>query len=221
VHYLPISGHHPYDVPVPGPFVGGSEARRYLNALHYSDLALKKLVEGLEKRGVLENTLLIVYGDHGEAFGEHPGNYGHTLYLYEENVRVPLIFWMPAKLRPTRLSPITSLIDVAPTVCDLLGFQTPASFDGVSAFGNVEKPVFFFTEYSMRLRGVRFRDWKLILEDDTGYARLYDLKSDRAERTNVAGAHPEIANRLRRFFEWSEAAPRSTVAVEHDTLAQQ
>jgi hypothetical protein len=219
LHYLPISGHHPYEVPVRGPFAGPDDERRYLNALHYSDLALKKLVDGLRERVLLDTTLVAIYGDHGEAFGEHPGNYGHTLFLYEENVRVPLIFWMPAKLEPERINSLASLIDVAPTVCDLLGVLSPGCFEGASIFHAMDRPAFFSTEYSMRLRGVRFREWKLILEDDTGYTRLYHLERDPSEQTNLAGAHPEIARRLRRFFEWSDPAVPSTVMPDPETLA--
>jgi hypothetical protein len=221
VHYLPISGHHPYEVPVRGPFAGGTDQRRYLNALHYSDLALEKLVNGLQKRGLLENTLLIVYGDHGEAFGEHPGNYGHTLYLYEENVRVPLIIWMPAKLKPERLARVTSLVDVAPTICDLLGLSSPASFEGISAFNSFDRPAFFSTEYSLRLEGIRFRNWKLILEEETRHIRLYDLERDPSEQTNLAAVHPQIVTGLRRrFFEWREIPSPSTIAAKPAKLAQ-
>jgi len=55
---------------------------QYRNALHYGDVSLGTLIEGLRTRGLEENTLWVVYGDHGEAFGQHEGNYGHTFFLY-------------------------------------------------------------------------------------------------------------------------------------------
>ena len=221
VHYLPISGHHPYDAPIRSTFAGPDDKSRYRNALYYSDLALKRLVDGLEKRDLLENTLLVIYGDHGEAFGEHPGNYGHTLYLYEENVRVPLIFWMPAQLQAARVPRITSLVDIGPTICDLLGFTPPLDFEGNSAFNSTGQPALFCTDYSMRLRGIRFGEWKMILEKDTGYTRLYDLGRDPLEQTNLSTMHPEVVSALReRFFEWSGGAARSRILPNHETLAQ-
>ena len=122
VTYLPIAGHHPYDTPEPGPFPEHDEFGRYRNALHYSDAALGSLIDGLEARGRQQNTLWIVYGDHGEAFGQHDGNFGHTFQLYEENVRVPFLIAAPGLLRrQIRSERIVSLIDTTPTMLDLLG----------------------------------------------------------------------------------------------------
>jgi phosphoglycerol transferase MdoB-like AlkP superfamily enzyme len=221
IHYLPISGHHPYEAPIRGPFAGADDQSRYRNALYYSDRSFERLLDGLEKRGLLANTLLIAYGDHGEAFGEHPGNYGHTLYLYEENVRVPLIFWMPEKLRPARLPRVTSLIDVAPSICDLLGMEPSPEFQGVSAFTANDRPALFCTDYSMHLRGIRHNEWKLIVEKESRYTRLYDLGRDPGEQTNLAGTRPEVVSTLRRqFLEWSGTGVRSKVPPNHETLAR-
>jgi arylsulfatase A-like enzyme len=221
IHYLPIAGHHPYEVPIDGPFSGSDDVSRYLNARHYSDLALKRLVHGLEERDLLRNTLVIVYGDHGEAFDEHPGNYGHTLYLYEENLRVPLIFWSASGLKPHRVARVTSLVDLAPTICDVLGLDIAPTFEGASAFSPGDQPAIFLTEYSMHLRGIRAGRWKFIFEQDTGYARLYDLNIDPSERTNLARAHPEIVRDLRRrFFDWSDPARPPTIIANPKTVAQ-
>jgi glucan phosphoethanolaminetransferase (alkaline phosphatase superfamily) len=77
--YLPVAGHHPYATTAPGPFSEDSEINRYRNALHEGDAALGVLIDGLRDRGVLERTAVVVFGDHGEAFGQHRGNVGHTL----------------------------------------------------------------------------------------------------------------------------------------------
>jgi glucan phosphoethanolaminetransferase (alkaline phosphatase superfamily) len=73
--YLPIAGHHPYDTPQRGPFPDADEIGRYRNALHYGDVSLGTLFDGLRARGLDRNTLWVIYGDHGEAFGQHQGNY--------------------------------------------------------------------------------------------------------------------------------------------------
>ena len=98
VTYLPIAGHHPYETPERGPFPDRDEFGRYRNALHYGDAALGALRRGLEARGLDRNALWIVLGDHGEAFGQHEGNYGHTFQLYDENVRVPYLIAAPGLL---------------------------------------------------------------------------------------------------------------------------
>src|SRR5207302_8308152 len=133
VTYLPIAGHHPYEAPEPGPFAGRDEFGRYRNALHYADLALGDLMRGIEVRGLDRGTLWIVLGDHGEAFGEHDGNYGHTFQLYDENVRVPFIVAAPGLVpQQIRSHQVVSLIDTAPTVLDLEGLRIPQNDQGRS-----------------------------------------------------------------------------------------
>jgi len=104
VTYLPIAGHHPYATPGRGPYTGTAEIDQYRNALHYGDVSLGTLVEGLRARGLEKNTVWVIYGDHGEAFHQHPGNYGHTFFLYDENVHVPFLIAAPGlmRLRPRR-----------------------------------------------------------------------------------------------------------------------
>src|SRR4030095_2845958 len=129
--YLPIAGHHPYETPAPGPFPEREEADRYLNALHYADAALGTLLDGLRARGLTESTLFVIAGDHGEAFGQHEGNYGHSLFLYEENLHVPYLLAAPGLItKPVRVTRTASLIDTAPTVLDLLGLPRPADYEG-------------------------------------------------------------------------------------------
>ena len=84
-----------YEAPNGGPFPENDELGRYHNALHTGDAALGTFICGLKQRQLLDNTLLIFCGDHGEAFGQHDGNFGHTLFIYEENVHVPLLFVAP------------------------------------------------------------------------------------------------------------------------------
>src|SRR5262249_17783635 len=124
VAYLPIAGHHPYDTPEGGPFSDADDLGRYKNALHYSDAALGALVDGVAARGLADRTLWIVFGDHGEAFGQHEGNFGHTFQLYDENVHVPFLVAAPGHpglKTPGRSTRIVSLVDIAPTLLDLLG----------------------------------------------------------------------------------------------------
>ena len=66
---------------------------------------------------------MVVFGDHGEAFGEHPGNFAHTLFIHEENVRVPYVIAAPGVVdsEQRRVQRVASAIDTAPTILDLAG----------------------------------------------------------------------------------------------------
>jgi hypothetical protein len=204
--YLPIAGHHPYETPATGPFPERTEVDRYHNALHYADDALGQLLDGLRQRGLLGNTLVVVFGDHGEAFGEHPGNVGHTFALYEENVRVPLLFAAPGALPPTRVGRVASLVDVPPTVLDLLGLPAPDGWQGRSLLEPGPEVALFATDYSLGLLGLRDGRWKLVHEWESGRSTLYDLRDDPAEKEDVSAAHPERAGAYRKhLLRWAAA----------------
>jgi hypothetical protein len=198
--YMPIAGHHPYYTPSPGPFPDDREIDLYRNALHYADESLAALLDGLRKRGLEDNTLFVICGDHGEAFGQHEGNYGHTLFLYEENVRVPLVIALPGRITDeVRIGRVASLVDLAPTVLDLLGTPAPAEYQGRSLLSAEPRMALFCTDYSLGLLGLRDGRWKMIHELDSGLSQLYDLESDpdethdlseqMAERTAVYREH--------------------------------
>jgi arylsulfatase A-like enzyme len=190
--YLPIAGHHPYETPTPGPFPEHTDRDRYHNALHYGDTALRQLLDGLRQRGLLASTLVVICGDHGEAFGEHPGNIAHTLALYEENLRVPLLIAAPGAIRDAVwVRRIASLVDLAPTVLDLLGLPLPSTFEGHSLLEADAAMALFCTDYSLGLLGLRDGRWKCIHELESGRTALYDLATDPGETTDLAEIHPE------------------------------
>lgn len=156
VTYLPIAGHHPYETPEPGPFPDRDEFGRYCNAPHYGDASLGTMMRGLQDRGLDQQTLWIVLGDHGEAFGQHEGNYGHTFHLYDENVRVPFLTAAPGLIsRQVRTSQVASLIDTAPTLLDLAGLHSPESYQGRSMLDPEPHMAFFFADYSLGMLGLR------------------------------------------------------------------
>ncbi len=204
--YLPIAGHHPYETPGRGPYPADEDFDRYRNALHYADAALGQLLRGLEERGLANDTLLVVFGDHGEAFGQHEGNYAHTLHIYEENVRVPYLLALPGQREPLRVRRPASLIDTAPTILDLLGFSIPASYQGSSLLDQQERMALCYTDYSLGLLGLRDGRWKFIHEIETNRSKLFDLEADPGERHNRAEEFPERATAYREhLLRWSAA----------------
>jgi arylsulfatase A-like enzyme len=219
LHYLPIAGHHPYATPAPGPFPERNELDSYRNALHFGDAALGTFLDGLRQRGLDTNTLFVFYGDHGEAFGQHEGNFGHTLYIHEENVRVPLLVALPGAWREqARVKRTASLIDLAPTLLDLLGLEAPKAYQGASLLGSAERSALFFTDYSLPLAGAREGRWKVVLELGSWRTRLFDLERDPEERTNLAANFPErVADWSRRLREWSAA--QKALVLQPELLA--
>ncbi|MEW5976252.1 MAG: sulfatase-like hydrolase/transferase [Acidobacteriota bacterium] len=190
ITYLPIAGHHPYATPTPGPFPENDMQGCYLNSLHDADAALGLLMQGLRDRRLADNTLWVIFGDHGEAFGQHEGNYGHTLAVYEENVRVPLLIATNGLTgEPLRVPEPASLLDVAPTVLDLLGLGLPSSYEGESLLHPKPRMALFFTDYTLSMLGLRDERWKFIHEVDSGRSKLFDLWADPGERVDLSSRH--------------------------------
>ena len=203
--YLPVAGHHPYPTTRPGPFPGDREHDRYLNALHEGDEAIGQLIDGLRSRGLDRNTLFVLFGDHGEAFGQHPGNYAHTLFIYEENVHVPLVVAAPGLLTgERRISRTASVIDLAPTILDLLAAPIPASYAGTSLLDPAPRIALFFTDYSIGWLGLKDGCWKYLFEIDADRSRLYDVCADPGETLDLSTRAPERTQtyraRLRLFL---------------------
>ena len=207
VTYLPVSGHNPYVATVPGPFRSDSDFWRYMNTLHESDAAFGALVDGLRQRRLLENTLFVVFGDHGEAFGEHPGNFAHSLFIHEENVRVPLVIAAPGAIEQTvRLSRIASVIDIAPTVLDLVGLPAQSLHQGASLLPAASRMALFYTDYSIGWLGLTDGCWKYLYEVDSRRSRLFDVCSDPGETVDRAAEHKSQVVAYRdRVIAWAGA----------------
>lgn len=207
VSYLPIAGHHPYATPQRGPFTGEEDSDRYRNALHYADAGLGQLLEGLRARGLDRQMLFVIMGDHGEAFGQHEGNFGHTLFVYDENVHVPYLIAAPGLTRkPERIARVASLVDTAPTVLDLLGVAAPGGFQGRSLLSDQTGVALFCTDYSLGFLGLRDDRWKLIYEMESGRSRFYDLEDDPQEQRDLAAQYPErVAAYREHLLLWAAA----------------
>ena len=191
VHFF--DPHAPYDPPEP--FRSDRRiANPYDGEIACMDAAIGRIVNLLKQKGILERTLIVLAGDHGEAFGEH-GERGHTIFCYNENLRVPLILYGPARIpRGRRIADPVSLADITPTILDLAGVGKPGFIQGesllplVSGKNRTGRPLYFESLYAMEvmgcapLTGIVRQDWKYIRLPK---AELYDLKNDRSEKANV------------------------------------
>ena len=110
--------HDPYDPPEP--FRTRFADEPYAGEIAFADARLGDALDELRARGLLANTLVVVTADHGESLGEHQER-THGLFAYDATLRVPLIVWAPSAIRPATLGGPAQLVDVMPTVLDLVG----------------------------------------------------------------------------------------------------
>jgi glucan phosphoethanolaminetransferase (alkaline phosphatase superfamily) len=205
--YVPIGGHHPYETPGEGPrpFPENNDYSRYENDIYRADHATGLLIDGLKQRGKYDNTIFVVNGDHGEAFFQHEGNFAHTLFIYEENVHVPLIVTVPGLTSAIRAPQIASLIDIPPTIVDLLGAPADAKWDGRSLLGGEPRVARFFADQATFQLGLRDGRFKAIHEVESGRTKLFDLSVDPLEKNDLGASEAVRAERYRNhLLAWSQ-----------------
>ncbi len=172
---------------------------RYLNVLHETDEHLGRLFAALRERGLADDTLVVITGDHGEAFADPHENQGHGFTVFQEEVHVPLMMWNP-RLFPEgrRMTGVGGHVDMNPTIADLLGVEIPDAWQGHSLFATARPDRTFFVasvdEYHL---GIREERWKYIFEATSGHEALFDLSTDPREQINLLGAEPQRVARLR------------------------
>jgi phosphoglycerol transferase MdoB-like AlkP superfamily enzyme len=207
----PVQTHHPYStVGEPANFeVRGEDFNRYLNALREVDAVFGEMMRQLESLGLAESTLVVIVGDHGEAFGQH-NQWIHASALYEENIRVPLLLIHRSLGGPQTVETVGGLIDVAPTILDLLGVPRPGSWQGRSVL-EPGRPgrAYFFSPYGDLRFGLRDGDLKLVLNVTANTSEVYDLSSDPYEERNVASVMQEsvrtVEQRLAAWVQYQAA----------------
>ncbi|MFW6336954.1 MAG: sulfatase-like hydrolase/transferase, partial [Phycisphaeraceae bacterium] len=220
-NYLPV---HPFDngeLSVRDEKLAGlprteSEVRRhiaeYYAMITHLDHEMGRVFETLEATGQLENTVVVFAGDNGLAVGQH-GLMGKQS-LYDHSVRVPLIMAGPGVPKNQRSDSLCYLLDIFPTLCDLLGLDTPDSVEGKSLKPCFDDPSatardLVHLAYRHLMRGVSDGKHKLIEYAVDGHRRtqLFDLEQDPWETKDLID-HPdqgETVTRLRKEVEkWRE-----------------
>jgi choline-sulfatase len=194
--------HMPYDRPEGG----ANQADGYQGAIAFMDSQVGRVLGFLEARHLLERTLVVIVGDHGESLGEH-GERTHGLFVYEGVTRVPLIIRAPlSRMRERRVPGVVRSVDMMPTVLDLLGIPIPPSVAGTTLLARMtgatheaELETYSETMYPRyhfgwsELRAVRAGGFKLIAAPRP---ELYDLHTDPAEEHNLYQSRPAVAAAL-------------------------
>jgi len=206
----------------------------YYAGVSQADGEIGELVAALERKGVLDDTLVIVTADHGESLGER-GLWEHD-HMVQTNLRIPLVLSWPRGLPPgKRVSALVDEIDLFPTVCDLLGLDLPPGaagedrdrVDGKSLLPVVrgEEPMvrlhsfaengLYLSVQDTRRKLVVRREtltdedgWKKAREGNPEWPELFDLEGDPAETSNRFQSEPEEAERLFAVLrDWNERLP--------------
>jgi arylsulfatase A-like enzyme len=204
----------------------------YRGEVSFVDGVLGALVDRLEAEGLAENTVLIVTSDHGEEFGEH-GGIGHMVTLYDEVLRVPLIWAWPGHVHTARDTAYTGLIDLTPTLLGLLGCKIPDGMEGRDLSSHLTSdaratpyPILgHLTGKRDRVqRAINWAGWKLV-EREYGAESEYELFNTRAEPeeiTNLWTSERETGLALRQRLEWSDIisgdSAADTEAVEMESV---
>jgi len=195
--------HAPYEAPEP--YASRYRGQPYLGELAYTDHVVGRLTGWLETKGLLEKTVIVVVGDHGESLGDH-GEAAHAYFIYGATTHVPLIVRTPWGL--TGRSPAqVSTVDILPTVLDVVGLAPQEGIDGRSLARALFDPAApldhasysetYFPRYHFgwqHLRSLRDDRYTYV---DAPRPELYDRSQDPGETRNVFKAYSQRAEALR------------------------
>ncbi len=189
----------------------GKTIEFYDDGIRYFDEQFGDLLNFIEKEKIGQETILCVASDHGDELLEHGGVGHYDNKLYNELLHVPLLLRIPGQTGERREEKV-SLIDFAPTLCNLVGVGKPASYKGKNLFENKEEFIFHQASLSGKkdfwqtirpgsldncLIACQSKNWKYIQNYSSGQDELYDLEEDKGERDNLAKARPEIIAQMK------------------------
>jgi len=229
LHYY--DPHFPYTPPEP--YRQRFSTSRYHGEIAYADEQLGVVLEALDELGLAGRTLVALTSDHGEGLSQH-GETAHSFFVYESTLRVPLVLRGPGLPQGRRVSTPVRLLDVAPTLLELLGIAPPAGTQGRSlvALMGEDPPSLTLPAYGESaelsmifdgslLRSLRQGRWKYIHKVNP---ELYDLQTDPDEQRNRAGAEParlsDLASQLEQLVGMAPASPGdAAIALDPETRA--
>ncbi|HXV61058.1 MAG TPA: sulfatase [Vicinamibacteria bacterium] len=177
----------------------------YDGEILYTDRHVERLFQEMKRLGVFEESIIVVTSDHGEEFLEH-GGWEHQKTLYEEQLRIPLVVKLPLSLgHPNgRVEAQVSLIDVAPTVAQVLGVEVPETFQGRSLLDG-DEPVEAWSETEHTLDGSHLIAMRrgasgdkviYTLKGNEVGVRVFDLLADPEERNGEEGDSGRLSQAL-------------------------
>ncbi|UCH33405.1 MAG: sulfatase-like hydrolase/transferase [Armatimonadota bacterium] len=190
----------------------------YDDGVRYADRWLGRLLKHLRESGMYDNTLIIISADHGEEFWDHGGwEHGHS--MYDELLHVPLLIKFPhGHHAGKRVSRLVGLIDLMPTVLDVVGLPIPRGVRGQTLLENLSNgPASrdgreMYAESALRgeeLKALRTPEHKVIFHTESRAVEVYDLRADPGERRNLAGDPAAAAESRERLIALARDSARS------------
>ena len=171
--------------------------RHYAACVSYADAQVGRIMEKLRESGQEDNTIVVLWGDHGWNLGNHAMWGKHN--LYEEALRSPLIVRYPDMPQPGVPSPaIVETAGLFPSLCELLGLPAPTFAHGASFANNVNAPARVGTTaigYWGAASAIRTDRYRLVAHAEGGY-ELYDHERDPHELDNIAARQPQLVSEL-------------------------
>ena len=226
LHYM--DAHAPYEQHPQFDF-GPRRLDAYDSEIAYCDHEIGRVLDRLDALGLADNTVVVVFSDHGEAFGEHNLRY-HGTGLYEHQVRVPLIIRIPS-LTPQRLQAWVGLSDLLPTTMALLGAKDPYRRLGRSLLPLVLNPDLPRRDFAYAgvpakeeasrsaARGIWSGDLKMVWKPSAQTIDVFDLMRDPAEKRNIFDSQDANQRRMMSFMRawdrqidsyWAQGPARTT-----------
>jgi tetratricopeptide (TPR) repeat protein len=223
--------HDPYDPPEP--YKSRYAAALYDGEIAYVDAAVGKFLSWLRLRGLYDGALIAVMADHGEALGEH-GETTHGIFLYDETIRVPLLFKLPGERSAgTRIDTRAGLVDVLPTILQGVGIAVPPEIQGESLLSLLksatahDRLAYAESDYPHRtfgwspLRSLRTGKYLFI---EAPRKELYDQSTDpKAEHnlsTTSAAVTSTLANQLDAFRQKTSTAKEAPKVIPDPGLQE-
>lgn len=187
--------------------------RAYYACISYTDAQVGKILDALERQGLLKRTIVLLFGDHGFHLGHH--GLWRKMTLFEESARAPFLLYVPKIGQHGVASPrLVEFVDFYPTLCELCGLKPPPNLEGLSLVPLLQEPQrpwkkAAFTQVN-RGRSVRTERYRLTEWND-GSLELYDHEVDPNEFTNLASSkeHEKVREELRKLLRagWRAALP--------------
>ena len=155
---------------------------RYDNSLYYVDKHIGILLDYLEENKLLNNTIIVLTSDHGETLVKNHGFLRHGFGVYQEEVRVPMFFYIPNQ-EPRIINENVAHIDVVPTILSIMNFPLSSEFQGTEF---VENPEIFLSTQNQNFKIGTVKDnMKYILDMNTYMLEVYNLTEDLNEQNNL------------------------------------